>query len=873
MKKVLVKFLALTLTLSALFSLSTLPFGATAVETGNSAIAVLDVGYNISYEVEGTVIDTNTSSVLLDAPNYSEEGYQFIGWYNESLGLYKANSIVDVTSIVEDVTFEAVFIKLEMVKGASIKLVQNKPTGLEFRTKYDITNTNIAEKISWYTLIAPLDTVNDEFTIENYPNGEKGLLTNCKNMYYDVEGDYSYVKGSIVNILTYNYARDFVARGFVTVTYADESTFDIYANYDEKCARSIYEVALKAYKDRVTTLDEVYVTDTSDGYYSRFTSKELKIIKSYIDGVVNITIVGSKVEVTNPYADIIEGYNTYESPYEILYNGNIVTISAKEGSDWSYYQELEGKSVYYRVSIIINGERKTLTNDEGYVISSSTSSEKALIGIIEGVNILGPGDAEDIFPEEELSSHKHVYVQTVINPTCTEQGYTEYKCSCGKSYKDNYVNKLEHSFTNYIYNNDATDKKDGTKTATCDYGCGSKYTVTAFGTRLVCDATFSDISVLGSFICENDDAGNNTLETWDIGGTDLGISVNLSNGETLLLFGDTFSVEDNVSSENWRSGVIGKTRDTDLSDNLQLEYFWTSNGWSSTEYAESPLASLHNGSYETTKIYSGGIEIDGAIYIFYFSRHGTSNRIDKNNYGGCIKSVDGGVTWVRVPDLTWVDHSEGSGINGTGLNATTLQKLVNLDIDATSISATQKFNINLAEHEGYHFTQIYPINGNDGYIYIFGRGGYRTSGLKLGRVKIENFETFSAYEYLVGYDGKTPIWSKEIDDAIFIVDEKLSNMSVAYNPYIDQWVMSYLDVNAVEIVVRYSASLYGEWSDKQTLLQNKLIGTQDTRNLYGAYLNEKWVDNNGNFYFVFSRWRDVDMVYRSYVGKGLITKS
>ena len=451
-------------------------------------------------------------------------------------------------------------------------------------------------------------------------------------------------------------------------------------------------------------------------------------------------------------------------------------------------------------------------------------------------------------------------------PTCKIQSLC---LTCGEGYGKT----IPHKFTNYVYNNDATDKKDGTKTATCDYGCGSKYTITAFGTRLVCDATFSDISVLGSFICEKDDAGNNTLETWDIGGTDLGISVNLSNGETLLLFGDTFSVEDNIASENWRSGVIGKTRDTDLSDNLQLESFWTSNGWSSTEYAESPLASLHNNTYETTKIYSGGIEINGTIYLFYFSRHGTTDRVDKNNYGGCIKSVDGGVTWVRVPDLTWVDHSTGSGINGTGLDATTLQKLVNLDINATSINATQKFNIDLSTHEGYHFTQIYPINGGDGYIYIFGRGGYRTSGLKLGRVRIENFESFSSYEYLVGYNGKTPIWSNEIDDAIFIVDEKLSNMSVAYNPYIDQWVMSYLDVDKVEIVVRYSASLYGEWSDKQTLLQNKLIGTQDTRNLYGAYLNEKWVDNKGNFYFVFSRWRGADMIYRSYVAKGLITKS
>lgn len=39
-----------------------------------------------------------------------------------------------------------------------------------------------------------------------------------------------------------------------------------------------------------------------------------------------------------------------------------------------------------------------------------------------------------------------------------------------------------HSFTNYIFNNNAACEKDGTKTAACDYGCGKTETVTAKGT-------------------------------------------------------------------------------------------------------------------------------------------------------------------------------------------------------------------------------------------------------------------------------------------------------------------------------------------------------------------------------------------------------
>ncbi len=39
-----------------------------------------------------------------------------------------------------------------------------------------------------------------------------------------------------------------------------------------------------------------------------------------------------------------------------------------------------------------------------------------------------------------------------------------------------------HSFTSYIFNNDAACLKDGTKTATCDYGCSETDTITAEGT-------------------------------------------------------------------------------------------------------------------------------------------------------------------------------------------------------------------------------------------------------------------------------------------------------------------------------------------------------------------------------------------------------
>ena len=40
--------------------------------------------------------------------------------------------------------------------------------------------------------------------------------------------------------------------------------------------------------------------------------------------------------------------------------------------------------------------------------------------------------------------HKHNYNEKIIEPTCTEEGYTEYTCECGDTYKDNYITALGH---------------------------------------------------------------------------------------------------------------------------------------------------------------------------------------------------------------------------------------------------------------------------------------------------------------------------------------------------------------------------------------------------------------------------------------------
>ena len=79
-------------------------------------------------------------------------------------------------------------------------------------------------------------------------------------------------------------------------------------------------------------------------------------------------------------------------------------------------------------------------------------------------------------------AHVHNYTAAVTKATtCAEEGVKTYTCSCGSSYTEA-VPVVAHSFGDYIYNDDATTEKAGTKTATCSV-CGATDTVTAEGTK------------------------------------------------------------------------------------------------------------------------------------------------------------------------------------------------------------------------------------------------------------------------------------------------------------------------------------------------------------------------------------------------------
>ena len=78
---------------------------------------------------------------------------------------------------------------------------------------------------------------------------------------------------------------------------------------------------------------------------------------------------------------------------------------------------------------------------------------------------------------EKIAKTSHKYVDTVIKPTCTADGYTTHTCSsCGDSYTDSKKSAAGHSYTSKV-TTEATCSKDGIKNYTCS-DCAYSYTET-----------------------------------------------------------------------------------------------------------------------------------------------------------------------------------------------------------------------------------------------------------------------------------------------------------------------------------------------------------------------------------------------------------
>lgn len=80
--------------------------------------------------------------------------------------------------------------------------------------------------------------------------------------------------------------------------------------------------------------------------------------------------------------------------------------------------------------------------------------------------------AADMNVYAKFTHNEHCFdKEIVVNPTCTEKGYTLKECECGETTKTNYVLTVEHTFSDFEIRTEATTYSVGLKERICTV-CG-----------------------------------------------------------------------------------------------------------------------------------------------------------------------------------------------------------------------------------------------------------------------------------------------------------------------------------------------------------------------------------------------------------------
>ena len=197
-----------------------------------------------SVTIDGTEVEVKDGKVALGNAQY---GYYCNG------KMYKAGSEVEVT---EDMAFTSVKeLSITMAQGAGIRYIGD--SGLRFQAT--ITSDNMdavaSDAITEGTLITTGDIYNDgkdgELTL-TYAKTKLNIVNS--GWFNNQTGVYC---GSVCKIAESNYKREFVARAYVTINYADGTSETTYSN-NVAPSRSIQKVAQLLIKDNYGGISEEY---------------------------------------------------------------------------------------------------------------------------------------------------------------------------------------------------------------------------------------------------------------------------------------------------------------------------------------------------------------------------------------------------------------------------------------------------------------------------------------------------------------------------------------------------------------------------------------------------------------------------------------
>lgn len=300
-----------------------------------------------------------------------------------------------------------------------------------------------------------------------------------------------------------------------------------------------------------------------------------------------------------------------------------------------------------------------------------------------------------------------------------------------------------------------------------------------------------------------EESENKTKSRFNVWGTDLGSMAEM-NGKVYMFCGDTFSDE---KSNDWRSNVLFVIEDDDPSDGLTITGAITDKWGRAKELIRSRKRDYEQMTCIPTNIFA----VNDTLYCMYMSvthwnEKGGSWVCD---YAGLTRSTDEGQTWDKLSKVTWPGDS------------------------------------NFIQTANYRLGDT---------MYFWGIPSGRFGGVALMKVDVDKLEDLNAYSYLTGVDENgQPEWvqgNEGIAQAEVIIRDPVGEISVTYNEYLGNFVMTYLNESLGAVVMREGVTPWGPWGKEFLLAQGSQYPS-----LYGGYMCDKYMEDGGKtFYFAMSQF-------------------
>ncbi len=216
--------------------------------------------------------ENNEFTYTLDSSKFDQGNKKLVGWTVEDGdkkfvkdGEYKSQSGV--------LTFNAVYLDFATRGGAYIKVNSAEDSGLRWMT--DVNKTDYEA----LTAIAAETGATVEFGTELTTDKLTTALKIVTERWGDTGEDTKTFNGVLTDLASDYYSWEFVAKGYVKVTYSDGTESVIYASYTEELVkRSIKIVASSALADVRDEEEGAYVYPTEDGKYSAYTEEQRNIL-------------------------------------------------------------------------------------------------------------------------------------------------------------------------------------------------------------------------------------------------------------------------------------------------------------------------------------------------------------------------------------------------------------------------------------------------------------------------------------------------------------------------------------------------------------------------------------------------------------------